>query len=547
MNIALSWIGWLAVLIAQDPTPETSKPQEPAATGTSQDSDLTAARVMPVTLEQCIQLAEQNSLRLRIDSIDVQIAKADVFRALGRFDTSYFFTTSYNRNRSQTTSIESEPGTLNSDGSVTPGDSKLVFKPLVTEGWQLNTGFRGTLVNGATYTVDLDYQKSETEIPDPGPLALDPSYRSSIGVAITQPLLRGNGTTVNKATLLNARNSLMASSHALEESRVQRANEVIIAYWNFYFSRRNHETQLLLVEQSQSLVEINRRKQAVGTMKSLDVLEAESELARRQSDLIVAKSEIGRSADQLKRLIFDFEDRELWAVDLLPLTDASADFVDPPAWRDALTVALERRPELRRRRELLKNNDIAIVVAENGLLPRLDLDASLRFNRLAGSKGEALNYSDDIYSLSAGISLEVPIGNRTARGDMAAARLRKAQALFDYRDAENQVIQDVRNGVREVVNSRKEIEAARESVRLAALRFSQEMRRRDIGASTTFLVRESQAAWREAVDAETRALFNYEVAKAALDTAQGSLLEKYGILPAPTPSVNERAGVHFGP
>lgn len=503
-------------------------------------------RRLPVTLEQCVQLAERNSLLLRVDEIDVQIAKGEVGRELGRFDTIYFLSTSYSRNHDPVARVVTTPGVLQPDGTFSQGSSRIEIEPIVSEDWRVDTGFRGTLVSGATYSVDLAYTKSETERPDPGPTSLDPTYRTDVGASISQPLLRGAGTTVTKASLLSARNTLRGAAHALEESRIQRAAETIAAYWNYYFARRNLETRELLVEQSSQLVEINKKKKAVGTMITLDVLEAQSELAQRQQELIVAKNEIERSADALKRLIFEFDDRTMWEVELVPLTDASAQFDAPPEWNEAARVALEQRPELARRREFLKNNDIAIVVAENSVLPRLDFDASLRFNQLAGSKGQALNYDDDLYTLAVGFTLEVPIGNRSARADRDIARLQKLQALIEYKDAENQVIQDVRDGVREVLNSQKEIEAAHEAVRLASQRFAQLIERRGVGNATTFDVREAQTSWREAIDSETRALFNYEVAKALLEASKGTLLERYGILASPMPRVDERVGVFSG-
>ena len=39
--------------------------------------------------------------------------------------------------------------------------------------------------------------------------------------------------------------------------------------------------------------------------------------------------------------------------------------------------------------------------------------------------------------------MEMPIGNRTARYGLAAARLRKIRAMLEYKDTENQVIQEV--------------------------------------------------------------------------------------------------------
>ncbi len=519
----------------EETSPAPPQPSAPGATtGAVTGGPTTVAKTsMPITLQQAVYLTEKNSLALQGERVGVQIASAAVGSTLGTFDTVAFLSGQYTKNiRPSASSLEG------GFGSVT-------VIPILDESWNVNGGFRGTLLNGATYQADIDWNK---DFSSPAPFSLfNPSYTSSIGIAFTQPLLRGFGPAVNKAPMLRARNELYGAAESLEESRILRAQEVVVAYWNHYFARRLLGTREFLVEQAEKLVNINQKKFDVGEMKRIDVLEAQSDLAQRNQELIVAKNEIGRTADALKRLIFPFDDKAQWEVELVPLTEANESPVEPPEWEEAAKVALERRPELRSRRELLKNNDIDIVVAENGILPQFDLNASLRFSQLAMSKGQVLNYDKDFYSVGAGFSLEMPLGNRTARYQLSIARLQKIQALLDYKNTENTVIQEVRNGVRDVRNSVQEIQAAHEATRLAFERWTQEQKRQEVGFSTTFQVRDAQAVWRQAVDTEIQALYTYQVNLAALLTAQGTLLEQFGVLPAPRPVLDDDSGIFHDP
>ena len=498
---------------------------------------------MPITIQQCIYMAEKNSLSLRMDQVDVQIAKANLGGSLGTFDTVAFLDGTYIKDINPTASALAR-GDLTAGGPPTAGGTPMVLVTgILRESWQLNTGFRGNLLNGASYQADVNWSKVTTSAGTFG--GFNPEYRSDIGVAFLQPLLRNFGTSVNKAPILTARNQMMGAAEALEESRIIRAEEVITAYWEYYFALQNVEYHSFLVSQSEKLVRINQKRLDVGDARKLDVIEADSELASRTKDLITARNDIGRTADDLKQYIFPYDRRDEWDVELIPLTEASEDLVDLPTWEEAAKVALERRPELRKRRELLKNNDLDVLVAENQILPRFDLNASLRFNQLADSKGEVLNYDDDFYSITAGVSLEMPIGNRTARYGLAAARLGKIRALLEYKDWENQIIKEVRDGVRGVRNKKEEIEAAHEAVRLNQERWSAEQKRQEVGYSTTFQVRDAQAAWREAKNGELRAMFDFQFALARLASSQGILLDQYGILPAPKPKLDDRAGIHF--
>ena len=492
---------------------------------------------MPVTMQQCIYLAEKNSLTLRMSQVDVQISKAELGGTLGTFDTIAFLNYNFTKDNNPTASALARGDLF---GATSP---EVVVTGILRKSHVLSSGFRGTLLNGASYQADVNWSKSSTSAGTFG--GYNPEYRSDIGLSVVQPLLRNFGSAVNKAGIVSARNAMMGAAELLEESRILRAQEVISAYWLYYFARKNAETADFLVEQAEKLVKINEKKLEVGDARRLDVVEAESDLAKRQQELITAGNEIGRTADDLKRLIFPFDEQDEWEVDLIPLTEASEETFELPAWQDAAQVALERRPELLRQQQFLKNNDLDILVAENQILPQFDLNASLRFNNLADSKGQVLNYDDEFYTITAGFSVEMPIGNRTARYGLASARLRKIRALLEYKNMENQVIQEVRNGVREVRNTKKEIEAAHEAVRLAEERWNAEQKRQEVGYSTTFQVRDAQAVWQEAKDAELRSLFNFQIARAALGAAQGILLQQYGILPAPKPRLDDRAGVHF--
>lgn len=503
------------------PPADETKPAAPPASGAA----------LPITLEQCIYMAEKNSLTQRLTEIDVQIAKARVGQELGTFDTVLFLNHNYDRDINPSAS------------SLEGGFGSVTVVGIESESTTLNGGFRGTLLNGATYQADINWSK---RLQSPAPFSLfNPTYRADVGVAVTQPLLRGFGTTVNKAALLQARNTMRSNAEALEEQRLQQARAVIVAYWNYYFARRTLESRRFNVAQAERLLSINTRRKEVGDMKRLDVVEAESELAQRKLDLLIAQNDIGKTADALKRQIFPFDRLEEWAAELVPLTEPNQEARTIAAWHDLARTAIERRPELMRRRELLKNNDLQIVVAENAVLPQFDLTGSLRFNQLAASKGQVLNFDEDFYSVGGGFSLEMPIGNRTARYGLALARLQKIRALVEYQDAENDVVQQVRDAAREVQSKEQQIVAAGEAVRLAKERWDAEETRKKVGFSTQFQVFDAQEEWRAAVDSEIQAQRDYQIALAILGATQGTLLEEYGMLPMPEPKLQDRSGVHY--
>jgi outer membrane protein TolC len=205
-----------------------------------------ASATLPITLEQCIHMAEKNSLAQRIAEIDVQIAKAQMGQELGTFDTVLFLSHQFERDINPSAS------------SLEGGFGNVQVIGIETESTTLQGGFRGTLLNGASYQADINWSK---RLQSPAPFSLiNPTYRADVGVTFTQPLLRGFGSAVTKAALLQARNFMRSSADALEEQRLLQARDVVVAYWNYFFARRTLETRVFNVEQAERLLSINRTR-----------------------------------------------------------------------------------------------------------------------------------------------------------------------------------------------------------------------------------------------------------------------------------------------
>ena len=146
-------------------------------------------------------------------------------------------------------------------------------------------------------------------------------------------------------------------------------------------------------------------------------------------------------------------------------------------------MALSARPELAQNRIQVTNQEITLHGSKNGLLPTLDLVASLTNNGLAGQVstvqstlpfsfgapspvfiggyGTVLKqlFARDYPNYSAGFNLTIPLRNRAAQAQAINDELTLRQLQLGVQRLENQVRVDVQNAIIGVQNARAQYQA----------------------------------------------------------------------------------------
>jgi outer membrane protein TolC len=199
-------------------------------------------------------------------------------------------------------------------------------------------------------------------------------------------------------------------------------------------------------------------------------LRSEEEVALQQQDLLAAQNTFSKDAQSLKAKISRGFNEELAAVEVMPtdrLPEPRAG--DVPTLAEALREAASRRPEIEQVDTNLRNQQIVIESIHNSLLPSLDVYASYY---LAGLNGALLPtftniLRDDFPNFSYGVTLNMPIRNRTAQGDAARAHLEQRRLQLKLQDAKNQAVWDVNKAVSAVHQARDQFDATTKLVALA--------------------------------------------------------------------------------
>src|SRR6202023_3245486 len=125
----------------------------------------------------------------------------------------------------------------------------------------------------------------------------------------------------------------------------------------------------------------------------------------------------------------------------------------------------------------------------------------------------------------ASLNLILPLRNRSAQADNARAILTQRQLETQLQQLKNAALLDVRNTYVALEQDRARVDAASKARELQQQTFDAEQKKYALGASTVYLVIQTQRDLINAQGTELRALANLVEAKANYERAVGRTLE----------------------
>lgn len=247
----------------------------------------------------------------------------------------------------------------------------------------------------------------------------------------------------------------------------------------------------------------------VGVVAKVDVLRSQVELANAKQTLIQAENSYQVAEANMNKIVGLPMDTNL-KLDNLLVYNAYDQNMD-----DCLAYAAEHRPELMQAQYNVDAAKGALMVARSGHMPQVAASASQSWSDTnwpgdeKGNWGVGVNVSMNVFDT--GVTLSKIHG--------AEADLKKAEET--YRDTVNAVNLDVRSnylGLREaekrISTTKLAVEQADEDYRIAQLRYMS-------GVGTNTDVLDAQVALTQAKTNYTKALYDYNTSKTALETSIG--------------------------
>src|SRR4051812_2005647 len=522
------------------------------------------AQPVPMTLDDAIRRALESNNTIEITRDDVRFQSYAVEAQRGIFDP--IFTVSPNFTKNSTT------------GSKATRDFRINsnLRQLIGPGGGDYTAFFN---NSRTENAFTQAQVTSGSVISAGNSAV---YSSGLGVNYNQPLFRNFAIDSRRQQLRIAKKRLEQTDLDFRNQAISTINQVQRSYWDLVFALRDQQNRVANVNLARENLRQIEAKIEAGASAPLERAEVATELANRESDLILATQQVSISENSLKQLLYRDAISAEWEQSLVP-TDVPDVGVNPISLDVALKDAMDNRYELRRLKLDKEINDVDIEYFKNQTKPQIDLNTSFSLNGfsrngantglttnlftstgdltflnaidqlrgfhglgplvndtiiippapsfLFGGFNQSLSnlFRTDAPNYTIGVTISFPFRNRTAKANLAGARVTDEQIAARTRSEEQIVVVEVRNAVQAVETARQRVLAARTARENAEIQVEGERKLYEAGKSTTFLLFTRENALTAARNAEIRSETDYRKAIADLQRATSTTFRELNI------------------
>ena len=413
--------------------------------------------------------------------------------------------------------------------------------------WTVNGSVAQAFPTGTS--TQFQWQNNRNVINSPY-YALTPALNVYWQFTITQQLLNGFGLSPNLRFLRIARNDKKISDLAFKDQVITTVTLIQEIYWDLVNAYQDEQVKLRSRDFAQKTLDDTRKQFDLQAVPAIDVMRAETEVANRDQELTVARTNLQLEQSLIKNAVTkSLDDPILEEMPVIP-TDSAA-VTGPqtfPAVEDLITEALKNSPTLTETAINLQNAVISRKALRNNLLPSLSAVGFYGGSGLAGrpnpnyslgpnpvvvppaftdALGNAYNNSSPTYF--AGLNLSIPLRNRVARADQFRAEMEYRQSELYAQQTKKQLRLNVRNAEYTVEQSAARVAAATKARDLAQKTFDIDSQEQQLGAGSNYQTLTAQRDLSIAQSALVTSQTAYERARVDLDRAVGTTLDHLGI------------------
>jgi outer membrane protein len=535
---------------------------------------VTSDNPLPLSLNEAIRRALEQNNDIEVARQDVRFAETQL-RALEGF---YEPTLNFNPQLSNT--VEAQQSTLGgaSGSSGTVNRTDLQFNNSVAKFFRNGGGQYELFFNNLRRTTNSTFNQ------------LNPVYSGALGVQFTQPLWRNRSIDNSRRQIRIQKKRLEQSDADFRRRTIEIISAVQAAYWNLVFALRDQQNRIANLNLARENFRRIEAQIAAGAAAPFSRAEVQTELANRESELLLSVQQVSIAENTLKQLILKDPQNQEWHAQLVPTDNPSFD-TTPVNLKDALTEARANRPELKRLNLQQDINQIDIKYFKNQTRPQVDLTGAVSTTglsgtptiatqgavvplisdnptagataflldqinqirtiqglpnvlvptvvqessvpeRLVGGYGRTLRnlFSFETRNIVVGVNIQIPFRNRTAEANLAGARIQQTQTEALRRSQEQIVEVEVRNAAQSVESTRQRVLTARAARQSAEVQLEGERRLYQVGRSTTFLLIQRENELANARNQEIRAETDYNKALAELQRSTSTTLRANNII-----------------
>lgn len=349
---------------------------------------------------------------------------------------------------------------------------------------------------------------------------------SNVNLSFIQPLLRGGGIKVTRASQDIAEISEKINILNLKNTIMNTVTAVILSYRGLLLQQQQLKLTKRSLERAKTLIHTTERLIKAGRTAPQDLVQAQVTLSQRELDLEGAKNL--RDIARLSLLsVLDIDSETTFVLSGALNINEAIDLNTHSAFH----LALNNQPSYLRSLLQTEISDISLHVAKNNRLVDLNLELSAGFN--GDTRG---NYSDALDVLTrdradyrVGLVLTIPLGDRTRRANVVAAHVSRRQQELSLIETKEALRIAVANQLETLRSLKARVSLARKTETLTHRQLDIEKLKLERGRSTNFQVLDFEDQLINAQLNTTSLVAAYLNTLAQLDLTLGTTLDTWQI------------------
>jgi len=457
---------------------------------------------LSLSLNEAIRMAVETNLDVRAELYNPAQFEADINRSAAIYDPLLTLQTNY------------------SDSTVMSSTTSGSASSSYGRAYQADASLGQLFWTGATATASFNNAFNSINAFSP----LSNYWESSLGVTVTQPLLKNFGRENTDININVSRLSKFASLEHFNTVLLNTVTQVRTEYFKLYSLREQLLVAKTSLELARKILNDTKAQVAAGVLPAMETINAEFGVYAREKDLIDAERAVSDEVDVLRLLLQIKGKGDIITVDL-PRHDPY-DVNEDAALKQAMD-----RPNIKEQRRNLDIAELQTRVFNNRIQPDLSLSASTSLVGLGHTYSRNLETlaSVDNPAWSLGLTFTYPLGNNAAENDYRKSRLKTEQTAVQLRSLEESAANDVKSAIRGIISTYKQIAVADRGRAYAEERLRAYLRKKDVGLATNKDVLDVENDLVAARNNQIAAAVNYDNAITHLWQVTGELLERHGI------------------
>jgi len=416
--------------------------------GDVHESMQSQASSMPLSLEQTIWYALNNSAQIQVFSDLPLIREQAITEADAYFDWNAFFDSRWD-------DLNDPVGS-----SLTVGGAGTRY---LNNQFSFSAGLRRKNEVGGKFEVAQQFgaQTNNSNFFIPGHQGT-----SRLSLSYTQPLLRGRGEEYNRSLYVLANIDTQAAQQEFYRELQGHLVEVTRGFWGVYLERASLIQKYRLYEASAKILKDLEARADIDANQSV-ILRARAAVAGRRSELVRARTAVKNAESRLRGLVNASELGDGLSSELIP-GDTPLRQVMAVDVSTNMANALQVRPEINQAMKEMQAACVRLNMSKHEMLPTLNLIAETYVAGLQGRYDVAQSYSNQFSvgapSYSVGLQFEVPLGRRQATARLTRREIELRQIRNQFRSVTETVKVEVEVATREVETAFKEMLAKQQQI-----------------------------------------------------------------------------------